>query len=180
MKFKLLSLAIVFLGLLFIAIFSSPTLAQQDGFEGIEVFLESPTDGIFLESPPLNGINVNFEFTPVLYGSDNFAIARLIVNGIEVTSNQSAIINNTSNTITHRILEIGEYNWNIEVWNSTTGISAEQDFSLTIVTALPPGVPPPPPDQPPPLFESVAIAIVVLAIAVGATVLLFKRLRKGK
>lgn len=112
------------------------------------VFLVSPVYGessedvnVTLDAPASDSIVADFaqsfNFTPSILGNDIFYNASLIINGSAVASNQSIIQNNVLNTIYYNFSSNGVYVWNVEVWNSTTGVLASGNFTLNMAVPFP-------------------------------------------
>lgn len=95
--------------------------------EGISLTLDSPAN----ESTVTEFSN-SFGYTPYLFGSDSFYNATLYVDGVGVASNSTAITNATLNTIGYSLPENGTYLWDIQLFNSTTGLFSDNgNFTLT-------------------------------------------------
>lgn len=115
----------------------------------------------------------NMNYTPTLLGLDKFYNSTLYVNNTAVAYNQTAIQNNTLNTITYTFPSNGTYLWDVLVWNSTTSIfSTNGNFTLTVAVYEPPPTPTPTPTPSGSYTtdEVLAICIALIVVFFGVTV----------
>ncbi|MGB8779809.1 MAG: hypothetical protein WCD81_04075 [Candidatus Bathyarchaeia archaeon] len=97
----------------------------------LSVTLNGPLTGSSLAAG-----TINFNYTPVCTG-DNIQNASLWINETgtwqALQSNSSFVVNDTINTISYPLNGPGVYVWNIEVYNSTYGVFAQANSTLTII-----------------------------------------------
>ncbi len=99
--------------------------------ENVAVSLDGPSNASTVDS-----WTQNFTYTPTLVGTSSFQNATLYLNGTAAESNSTALVNATVNGISHTFSENGTYIWGIKVYNSTMGVFADANFTLTVgVTA---------------------------------------------
>jgi arabinogalactan oligomer/maltooligosaccharide transport system substrate-binding protein len=101
---------------------------------GLSVSLNSPADGA------TQGINATtFTYTPISEG-DNIVNASLWLNSTgswqSVALNSTVVQNNTINSFSYTLPDKGTYIWNVQVFNSTTGVfaSANRTVTYSIIT----------------------------------------------
>jgi hypothetical protein len=101
---------------------------------GLTVTLNSPSNG----SQPLSTSNLTFTYSPSVY-ADTIRNASLWMNLTgtwqAVANNASAIQNGAQNTFSYNLTSLGTYIWNVKVFNSTMGVFASSNNSLTITAA---------------------------------------------
>ena len=95
----------------------------------LEISLNNPDDGY-----TTSAWTVTFTYTPTVRG-DKFYSAELWLNlsGIWQVAryNSTVIANATTNTMQHTFYTNNTYVWNVKIWNSTYGVFAGADRSLT-------------------------------------------------
>jgi len=107
----------------------------------IEVEGEVPPLSVTLHSPAdessQSGLPTTFTYTPLSFG-DNIHNASLWTNATGTwaltQSNTTAVLNDTINSIDYTFSSYGTYLWNIQVFNSTTGVFATSNWTLTFPT----------------------------------------------
>jgi arabinogalactan oligomer/maltooligosaccharide transport system substrate-binding protein len=96
---------------------------------GLSVTLNSPTD------EATQGVNATtFTYTPVSVGDDIMnASLWLNLTGTwqSVALNSTVVQNNTSNSFSYTFPDKGTYIWNVEVFNSTAGVFAAANRTVT-------------------------------------------------
>jgi hypothetical protein len=100
---------------------------------------------VTLLAPVLNAtidkdMNVSFTFLPAINGTSQLTGASLWINGSRAEYNQSAITPWANNTIYHKFSDNGIYLWNIKLENTTSIISATEDYNLTVAVPEPTGI----------------------------------------
>lgn len=112
--------AIIVIIIIIIAIVAVALLYFMPGpaAAGLSVTLNSPTDGYIIS---LN--TTTFTYTPLSIG-DNIENASLWINGTMVEQNSTNVLNNTSNSFSYTFAAQATYSWTVQVWNSTTGVTA--------------------------------------------------------
>jgi hypothetical protein len=103
----------------------------------------SAPDDVVLNGPP-DGSNFylshnlpqSFTYTPQFDDSyDNASLKINLPNGTWITADTSTSVTNGSVNTLYYTLDYtvtGDYVWNVQVWNSTTGIYGEEDYDFTI------------------------------------------------
>ena len=118
----------------------TPTPTPTPEPENISVIILSPVHNYTIT----NSFNVSFVYIPQINGTANkFEGADLFINGSQVASNQTAMASYSNNTIYHEFSSNGTYLWNVKVRNSTTVVSASNDFNLTVSVYTPDPTPTP-------------------------------------
>jgi hypothetical protein len=126
--------------------------ASGDSPNILGVALNTPSDGSTITT-----FGCNFTYTPMLSGSDAYVGAKLVINGTVTTaSNQTAIIDLTSNRIAYTFTANGTYLWNVQVQNSTNSVVASSNFTLIVSVPPAPTSTPTPTLSPTPTPESTA------------------------
>jgi hypothetical protein len=173
--------------------------------ESLAVTLNGPANNtVYIPTVPSSSYNftVDFTYTPILYGTDNFNYSSLIINGTSVATNQTAIVNQTINQISYNLTSNGVYLWNIKVYNSTSVVNATDLFVVTmnahvvevtptpteaptptptpIVTATPTPTPSPTPKPTTPTVNALTIAVIIVVLAVIIGVAAYLLLRRSK
>ncbi len=141
---------ILFLALLISGCFVPFAASQEtETPETISVTLNTPETN----TTKTDNLNVTFTYTPVLLtaGDEKFYGANLVLNGsiMGAATNQTAIANNTANTITYKFTENGTYQWNIRIQNRTNVMTAPEPFNLTVTVYVPDPTPTPTPTPSP-------------------------------
>jgi hypothetical protein len=108
----------------------------------LTVTLNSPADQT--TSTTLSNV---FVYTPLITGSSDYlAAATLYINDVATTTtNSTAIVNATANTISYTFSSSGTYTWNVQVTNSTGSSLASSDFTLIVTVPTPTPTPTPAP-----------------------------------
>jgi hypothetical protein len=103
------------------------------------VTLNSPANGSSYASN-----SVTFYYTPVSFGTSavNASLWTNTTGSWSATNaNTTALINNTVNSIAYTFPSTGTYIWNVQVFNSSTGVFAPTNYTLTIYSgASGPGI----------------------------------------
>jgi len=123
--------------------------------DGLSVTLNTP-----LNNSVITELTYNFSYTPILT-QDSFYAASLYINNLPVAYNQTAIENYTTNSINYTFSGPGVYTWNIQVWNSTTGVYAADNYTL-IVNAVVPTASPSPSPTPKPASENSDFMLITI------------------
>ena len=110
----------------------------------LTVTLNTPANNTIVTTTS-STLNQSFAYSPVINGTnDYYVIAKLYLNETETTStNQTAIANNTANTLFYVFSSNATYLWNVKVYNSTTSVSAAENFTITINITTPSPTPTP-------------------------------------
>jgi hypothetical protein len=140
-------LALLILGLLANGCFVSLVSSQGDQtFALLTVTINTPVN-----ATTVTAFNNSFTYIPVINGTnDYFIIAKLYINGTETSAtNQTAIANDTSNTIQYSFTANGTYLWNVQVRNSTTVVFASANYTLNVSVYVPAPTPTPSPTSEP-------------------------------
>lgn len=97
--------------------------------ETLSVSLNTPSNGAtqYIRA-------ATFTYTPVCIGDDIFN-ASLLLNGQSVESNTTDVQNNTVNSFSYTFTASGTYTWNVQVFNSTNGVSAASNYTLIVASA---------------------------------------------
>ncbi|MGA2768011.1 MAG: extracellular solute-binding protein [Candidatus Bathyarchaeia archaeon] len=95
----------------------------------LSVSLNSPSNGATQYTRA-----ATFTYTPVCIG-DNIFNASLLMNGLSVESNTTNVQNNTVNSFSYTFTASGTYKWNVQVFNSTIGVSASSNYTLIVASA---------------------------------------------
>lgn len=123
--------------------------------DGLSVMLNAP-----LNNTVVTELTCNFSYTPTLT-QDSYYAASLYINGSPVAYNQTAIANYTTNSINYTFSGPGVYTWNVQVWNSTTGVYAPNNYTL-IVNAAAPTASPTPSATPRPASENTDFMLITI------------------
>lgn len=165
--------------------------SQTDTY-AMSVTLNAPGNDTFWNST----FTVPFNYTAVdnssLTSSPTFTLATLYINNSVKTTNQTIILNNTSNILNYTFTENGTYTWKVKLENATTVVWSDawnvnvsvyvEPAATPTPTASPtptptptptdtpvPATPTPVPATPtptpePPLFSNTTIAIIAVVI----------------
>ncbi len=186
------------IGTCFASVVSSQEGEEEPNVEVLTVTLNTPENATTITS-----FNATFTYIPVTNGTnDLFVFAKLYINGTDsLASNQTAIANNTVNSISYTFASNGTYLWNVQVRNSSANVLADADFLITVAvpeepepTPMPtptmtptpaPTVAPTPtatPTSPPPseffglsAEAMVIIAVIIILIIIAAAIVLLRR-----
>lgn len=149
MQIKQAYIAIIILTLLASACFFTVAKvdAQSTDVESISVALETPANN----TAKTDNFNITFTYIPILLGSDKFMRATLELNNTVTTvTNQTAISNNTANSISYTFSGNGTYYWNIRLENTTTAVNATTGpRNITVAVYVPNPTPTPTPTPAP-------------------------------
>jgi hypothetical protein len=95
--------------------------------ESMSVVLNQPSNASMIGT-----FNCDFSFTPTVFGVDSFRNASLFIDGVPVAGNSSVLVNATVNVISYAFSGNGSFLWSVQVWNSSCGVFASENFSLTV------------------------------------------------
>jgi hypothetical protein len=134
MKIQRVHISILVLTLLVITLSVNVTSTQaQTTEQSLSVTLGNPANN----TAKTDNFNVTFAYTPYIVGSDKYYGSSLVVNGSVVASNQTAITNNSENSITYSFASNGTYYWNIRVQNTTHIATAAEPRNITLAVVVP-------------------------------------------
>ncbi|MCW4030207.1 MAG: hypothetical protein NWE92_11245 [Candidatus Bathyarchaeota archaeon] len=165
----------------------TPSPTPEPTNQALTVQLTDPANKTTITST----FNYTYRYLPIINGTnDYYLIAKLYINGTErASTNQTAIVNNTQNTLTYQVAGNGTYFWNVMVYNSTHGVKATENFTITFAvheepepTATPSPTPAPTasptpvptatatitPSPTPPPNDSMATWTIIIAVVVIA------------
>jgi hypothetical protein len=162
---------------------------------GISVALVAPTNGTTVSA----GYNVSFTFLPKNNGTDQLTDAQLFINNNRVEYNQTKIVADQNNIIYHELTN-GTYMWNVRLYNSTSFVTATDNYNFTVAvgptptatptpapTAVPTVAPTPtahptatPTPTPEPglgsdLWTLIIVAVIVFSVVLIVTIFLLRR-----
>jgi hypothetical protein len=102
-------------------------------YDYITVILNGPSDGYSTTDTV-----ITFTYTP--YTSNTLENASLWLNNTGTWqlsgSNTTALVNSTTNSITYMFLTYGTFVWNIQIYNTTTSVFANANFTLTLTAPV--------------------------------------------
>ena len=146
MQTKKIGLPLIILLVLVNGCLISFASGQDQMAQTLTVTLNSPATGSTITT-----FDCTFTYTTTII-NDSFVGAKLILNGTATTAtNQTAIQNGTTNTLTYTFTSNGTYLWNVEVDGSSIGaVVASADNTLTVSVAPEPTPTPSPSPTPTP------------------------------
>jgi len=103
-------------------------------YASLIVTLNSPSN-----STSQTSLSATLTYTPICVG-DTIQNASLWVNASgtwqNVQNNQTAVANNTANSFSYTFPAYGMYVWNVKVYNTTAGVFASANYTLTLDPTL--------------------------------------------